>query len=85
MAESIDTKQKRQRNSYWRRIRECRHDYLESNPNIKHIISNAGFYQYLQEKFGIKLKFDNSGNISEDFEIVDPKRYMLFLLRYPDV
>jgi hypothetical protein len=39
------------------------------------------FEEYIETKYGVKMNIVN-GNITDGYEVVDEKLYMLFLLRF---
>lgn len=40
------------------------------------------FYVWLQQEYGVKLQFTPDGDLTLSNEIVDPYKYILFLLKY---
>jgi hypothetical protein len=39
-------------------------------------------HYWAELKYGFKMGLDGQGNYTQDHEVVDPKRYMLFQLKY---
>ena len=70
---------------YWQRLRGARVEYADEtgSDSITQVTKhNDGFYQWMQDKYGIQLEFIN-GNISGAYTILDEKKLMMFLLKYP--
>ena len=70
--------QRKKREEYWARIRIAQEHYkkLYGVP-----VSQDLFWDWLKKEYGVAPKFFY-GNISEDYEIVDEKLYLLFLLKF---
>lgn len=71
---------------YWQRLRGARVEYANEtgSDSITQIYlgANDGFYQWMQDKYGIQLEFID-GNISGAYTVLDEKKLMMFLLKYP--
>ncbi len=80
----IEKDNKMRRLSHWKRLRDCRNEFFNDNTDATLDNGNNAFYYHLQHKYGIKLSFDNSGNITESYDVVDEKKYFFFLLKYTD-
>jgi len=61
----------RKRNEYWRRIRAACQDLPEGIEP----------HRWLEQKWGIKPIMEH-GLISDDYYIVDDKKYLMFLLKF---
>jgi hypothetical protein len=72
---------KRHRLEHWHRLRLAKEDYYGIYDRLTE--TTPEFYQHLKKQYGIKLDFDNSGNITDTYQIIDEKKYMLFILKYP--
>lgn len=69
------------RNEYWRKLRVAREVFLAENPGLDDQANIRQFCQYAREKFGIKVVLHNDF-ISQEHEIVDEQKYLMFLLKY---
>jgi len=69
------------RREFWLKLRMARADYFNDNVEIEHP-TPEGFYYYLQLRWGIKLRLDNQGNITHEFDVVNEPQYLLFLMKY---
>jgi hypothetical protein len=72
---------KQRRLEHWHRLRLAKQDYYGVYDRLTE--STPDFYDHLRSQYGIKLDFDSSGNITDTYQILDEKKYMLFLLKYP--
>lgn len=69
------------RRAFWLKLRMARADYFNDNVEIEHP-KPEGFYYYLQLRWGIKLRLDKEGNITDEFDVVNEPQYLLFLMKY---
>jgi hypothetical protein len=37
---------------------------------------------WVEQKYGLRMGLDGSGNYTQYYDIVDPKRFMLFQIKY---
>ena len=37
---------------------------------------------WVEKKYGLRMGQDGSGNYTQDYDVVDPKRFMLFQIKY---
>lgn len=37
---------------------------------------------WVEQKYGIKMGLDGQGNYTQEYTVVDPKRFMLFQIQY---
>jgi hypothetical protein len=78
------------RNLWWAKLRQAKAEYEESTKDAfvqppsheKHGRDTNGFYYWMQLRYGIRMQFDNSGNILGTFETTDKKKFMLFQIKY---
>jgi hypothetical protein len=81
-----DRVRKSQTYGYWQRLRSARSEYIEltgDNPgSFDFIKDNGGFYTWMQNKYGIKVRFSSTGEITGDFDIVNEQKFTFFLLRF---
>ena len=72
---------KQRRLEHWHRLRLAKEDYYGIYDRLTE--ATPEFYDHLKKQYGLKLDFDNSGNITDTYQIIDEKKYMLFILKYP--
>ena len=61
---------------YWRKLMRVKKEFETTDLN------QSLFSTWLTEQYGIKLNFDNDGNITDEMSIVDEQKYLLFELKY---
>ena len=76
-----DIEAARKRRSYWAKLKLARADYFNDTVENEHP-RPEGFYYYLQLKWGIKVMLDKDNNITEEVEIIDEGKYLMFLMKY---
>lgn len=69
--------QRKNRWKYWNLLKLVRVEFMEG----KEQFDAYDFEEYIEKKYGIKMNIVN-GNITDGYEVVDEKLYMLFLLRF---
>lgn len=64
---------KRKRDEHWARLRrawvECPSDYRQR-------------YEWLEEKWGLRVHLSVDGMITDDYTVVDEKKYLIYLLKF---
>ena len=70
-------KQRANRWKYWEALKTVRKEYMES----KNGFDVYEFEDYLLNKYGIRMNLV-SGNITDGYEIIDEKKYLIFLLKF---
>jgi hypothetical protein len=69
--------QRRNRWNYWEALKKVRKEYMGQNNEF----DAYDFEDYLTGQYGIKMSIVN-GNITDGYEIVDEKKYLIFLLKF---
>jgi hypothetical protein len=69
--------QRRNRWNYWEALKKVRKEYMAQNKEF----DAYDFEDYLTGKYGLKMNIVN-GNITDGYEIVDEKKYLIFLLKF---
>jgi hypothetical protein len=70
-------KQRRNRWNYWGALKEVRKEFMAQNKEF----DAYDFEDYLIGQYGVKMNIVN-GNITDGYEIVDEKKYLIFLLKF---
>ena len=70
-------KQRRNRWNYWEALKKVRKEYMAQNSEF----DAYDFEDYLIGQYGLKMNIVN-GNITDGYEIVDEKKYLIFLLKF---
>ena len=60
------------RNQHWARLKRA-HSQCPT-PNTYHV--------WLEEQWGLKVVLDNNSMITDEYTVVDPARYLLYLLKF---
>ena len=63
--------------NYWEALKKVRKEYMEQNTEF----DAYDFEDYLTGQYGLKMNIVN-GNITDGYEIVDEKKYLIFLLKF---
>jgi len=70
-------KQRKDRWNYWEALKKVRKEYIEQNREF----DAYDFEDYLIGQYGLKMNIVK-GNITDGYEIVDEKKYLIFLLKF---
>jgi hypothetical protein len=70
-------KQRKNRWNYWEALKKVRKEYMGQNKEF----DAYDFEDYLIGQYGLKMNIVN-GNITDGYEIVDEKKYLIFLLKF---
>ena len=63
--------------NYWEALKKVRKEYMAQNKEF----DAYDFEDYLIGQYGIRMNIIN-GNITDGYEIVDEKKYLIFLLKF---
>ena len=63
--------------NYWEALKKVRKEYMLQNKEF----DAYDFEDYLLGQYGLKMNIVN-GNITDGYEIVDEKKYLIFLLKF---
>lgn len=66
------------RNEYWNSLQKARQEYIKSNDNF----NSEKFLGWLRETYGLEAGVTSSGNLTEDYRILDEKKYLMYILKY---
>jgi hypothetical protein len=69
--------QRRNRWNYWEALKKVRKEYMGQNSEF----DAYDFEDYLIGQYGVRMNIVN-GNITDGYEIVDEKKYLIFLLKF---
>jgi hypothetical protein len=69
--------QRKKRWDYWAALKLVRKEYMLQNKEF----DAYDFEDYLIGQYGIRMHIIN-GNITDGYEIVDEKKYLIFLLKF---
>ena len=69
--------QRKRRWDYWAALKLVRKEYMAQNKEF----DAYDFEDYIIGQYGIKMNIVN-GNITDGYEIIDEKKYLIFLLKF---
>ena len=69
--------QRRNRWNYWEALKKVRKEYMAQNKEF----DAYDFEDYLLGQYGLRMNIVN-GNITDGYEIIDEKKYLIFLLKF---
>jgi len=72
-----EIEKRKNRWNYWEALKKVRKEYMAQNSEF----DAYDFEDYLIGQYGIKMNIVN-GNITDGYEIVDEKKYLIFLLKF---
>ncbi len=72
-----EIERRKNRWNYWEALKKIRKEYMEQNKEF----DAYDFEDYLAGQYGLKMNIVN-GNITDGYEIVDEKKYLIFLLKF---
>ena len=78
----LENDNRARRDQYWNALYLMRQEYLEENKGQYDLTARPTVHYWAELKYGIKMGLDGQGNYTKDYEVVDPKRYMLFQIKY---
>ena len=68
---------RRNRWNYWEALKKARKEYMAQNKEF----DAYDFEDYLVGQYGLRMNIVG-GNITDGYEIVDEKKYLIFLLKF---
>ena len=68
---------RKRRWDYWAALKVVRKEYMEQNKEF----DAYDFEDYLVGQYGLRMNIVG-GNITDGYEIVDEKKYLIFLLKF---
>ena len=72
-----EIERRKNRWNYWEALKKVRKEYMEQNKEF----DAYDFEDYLVGQYGLKMNIVN-GNITDGYQIVDEKKYLIFLLKF---
>lgn len=77
-----ERKRKEQRIAYWATMHKIRQDYMEEFRGVTDLTVRPTFHYWVEEHYGLKMGIDSDGNYTEDYTIVDSKKFLILQLKY---
>jgi len=72
-----EIERRKNRWNYWEALKKVRKEYMSQNKEF----DAYDFEDYLVGQYGLKMNIVN-GNITDGYQIVDEKKYLIFLLKF---
>jgi len=72
-----EIEKRKNRWNYWEALKKVRKEYMGQNSEF----DAYDFEDYLIGQYGVRMNIVN-GNITDGYEIVDEKKYLIFLLKF---
>jgi hypothetical protein len=70
-----------QRRQYWGALHAVRREYrLAVGDNAE--MKGPTMPYWVEQKYGLKMGLDGSGNYTQDYQVVNPKRFLFFQIKY---
>lgn len=70
------------RTRYWHSLYDMRQEYLQVHKGNYDMTARPTMHYWAEEKYGFKMGMDGSGHYTGDFTVVDPKKFMLYQIKY---
>ena len=77
-----DIEFRRRRWKYWQGLKTTRLEYMNSLIPLGKKFDERDFKTYIEETYGIQLHEDAGGSITDTYDIVDEKKYLVFFLKW---
>lgn len=69
------------RKQYWGALHAVRKEYREAVGDNNGMVGPT-MPHWVEQKYGLRMGQDGSGNYTQDYEVVNPNRFLLFRLKY---
>jgi len=77
----IEVSMNEKRNQYWGALMSMRKEY-ETDVGDNKGMTGPTMQYWTEERYGFKIGMDWSGNYTQHYDIVDPKKFLLFQIKY---
>jgi hypothetical protein len=71
---------RKNRQKYWESLTQLRKEFLEIVTD--EFRDAEDFYKWVEDTQGFKVKLNEEGFISDNYEIVDEQKYIVYILKY---
>lgn len=75
-------KRRKERDAYWSAVTLMRKEYIEEHKGMFDLTARPTIHYWAEEKYGFAMALDGQGNYTQEFTITDPKKFMLFQIKY---
>lgn len=73
---------KERRDKYFEVVRSLRAEYVEEQKGVYDITVRPRLDYWVNEKYGFQMQTDGQGNYTAEYTVTDPKKFMLFQIKY---
>lgn len=80
-AQQLDS-ERANRIEWWRILRILKDEYGELLDSVKGQFDMDSFDLYVERNYGVKISYNQQGNIEGFYEIVDKNKHLIFLMKY---
>jgi len=70
-----------QRRQYWGALHDVRAEYRQVVGNNDGMTGPTMPY-WVEQKYGLRMGQDGSGNYTQYYDVIDPKKFLLFQIKY---
>jgi hypothetical protein len=70
-----------QRTQYWGALHSARKEYTSDIGDNAGMVGST-FPHWMEQKYGLRMGLDGSGNYTQEYSVSNPKRFLLFRLKY---
>ena len=70
-----------QRKQYWGALHAVRAEYREE-VGANWCMTGPTMPKWVEQKYGLRMGQDGSGNYTQYYDVVDPKRFLFFQIKY---
>lgn len=73
---------RKERDHYFSVLRAMRSEYMEEFKGIYDLTARPAIHYWAEEKYGFRMEVDGQGGYTSDYTVTDPKKFMLFKIKY---
>lgn len=78
----VMNKAREHRNEWWRLLRILKDEYSQAVNDVAGQFDVDTFDVFIERNFGVKINYDQQGNITGDYDIVDKNKHLLLLMKH---
>ena len=75
-------KARERRDTYFNAIRNMRAEYMAEYKGEYDLTVRPTLHYWAEQKYGFVMATDGAGNYTADYNVVDPKKFMMFQIKY---
>ena len=70
------------RNEWWRLLKIMRDEYNDVLDALEGQFDIDSFDLFVERNFGVKMNYDQNGNITGEYDIVDKNKHLILLMKF---